>query len=126
MGNMGRADLLGMNNGKRKGSAATETRMAVLKDFYSALDSVLFLIETSDGSRRDLAQGIDFYDEVRDFEISLIRQALRLARGSQVRAAALLRLNPTTLNAKIKNYSIDRMEQPRIKGFARSLRIANE
>ena len=50
--------------------------------------------------------GIDFYDEVRDFEIALIVRALKVGGGSQVRAAELLALKSTTLNAKIKHYNI--------------------
>jgi DNA-binding NtrC family response regulator len=50
--------------------------------------------------------GIDFYAEVRRFEISLIRSAMKHTRGSQTKAASLLRLNTTTLNSKIKAYNI--------------------
>jgi DNA-binding protein Fis len=50
--------------------------------------------------------GVDFYAQVRDFEISLITKAMRCTRGSQVKAAKLLRLNNTTLNHKIKTYDI--------------------
>lgn len=49
---------------------------------------------------------LDFYEEVRRFEISLIKRALRATGGSQIRAARLLKLNATTLNTKIKNYRI--------------------
>lgn len=48
--------------------------------------------------------GIDFYAEVERYEILLIRRALRLTKGSQMKAAALLKLKPTTLNSKIKLY----------------------
>ena len=44
----------------------------------------------------------DFYNEVRRFETKLINTALRLSGGSQVRAARLLKLKATTLNAKMK------------------------
>jgi transcriptional regulator with GAF, ATPase, and Fis domain len=43
---------------------------------------------------------------VRQFEVSLIRTALGRTSGSQTRAARLLGLKPTTLNAKIKRYGI--------------------
>lgn len=58
-----------------------------------------------------LTEQFDFYDEVRRFEIFLIRKALRSTRGSQVAAARLLKLNPTTLNAKIKGYRISPAER---------------
>ena len=51
--------------------------------------------------------GIDFYKEVRLFEISMIVQALKFTQGSQKEAALLLRMNHTTLNSKIKSYRID-------------------
>jgi transcriptional regulator with GAF, ATPase, and Fis domain len=50
--------------------------------------------------------GARFSDEVRHFEVSLIRTALGRTSGSQTRAARLLGLKPTTLNAKIKRYGI--------------------
>ena len=51
-------------------------------------------------------QGIDFYDEVRRFEIDLIRCALDHAGGHQARAARLLGLKATTLSLKMKRYGI--------------------
>ena len=53
----------------------------------------------------DIKRGARFNDEVRQFEVSLIRTALGRT-GSQTRAAKLLGLKPTTLNAKIKRYGI--------------------
>lgn len=54
----------------------------------------------------ELARGVNFYDEVRRFEIDLIRRALDQTAGHQSRAARLLGLNATTLNSKIKSYNI--------------------
>ena len=54
----------------------------------------------------DLARGVNFYDEVKRFEIDLIRRALDQTGGHQSRAARLLGLNATTLNSKIKSYNI--------------------
>lgn len=54
----------------------------------------------------DIQDGIDFYDEVTEFEIGLIRRALTHTRGHQGRAARLLNLKVTTLNSKIKQYKI--------------------
>jgi len=47
---------------------------------------------------------IDFYREIELYEIELIKRALHRVRGCQRRAAELLGLNPTTLNAKIKHF----------------------
>ncbi|HEV8618783.1 MAG TPA: helix-turn-helix domain-containing protein [Candidatus Udaeobacter sp.] len=53
-----------------------------------------------------LGSGIDFFEEVRRFEIRLIRRALELAGGNQARAAQMLGLGTTTLNYKIKSYQL--------------------
>jgi DNA-binding NtrC family response regulator len=50
--------------------------------------------------------GINLYDEMRRYEINLIRRALHQARGKQVIAARLLGIKATTLNNKIKHYDI--------------------
>ena len=55
----------------------------------------------------DLGRGVNFYDEVRRFEIDLIRRALEQTGGHQSRAARLLGMNATTLNSKIKTYNIN-------------------
>jgi DNA-binding NtrC family response regulator len=49
--------------------------------------------------------GIDFYREIELYEMELIKRALHRVHGSQRRAAELLGLNPTTLNAKIKHFA---------------------
>jgi DNA-binding NtrC family response regulator len=54
----------------------------------------------------DISKGVNFYDEVRKFEMDLIRRALDQTGGHQSRAARLLGLNATTLNSKIKTYNI--------------------
>jgi DNA-binding NtrC family response regulator len=54
----------------------------------------------------DFKEGIDFYEEVRRFEIALIQHALAQTGGHQMRAARLLNMKVTTLNSKIKHYDI--------------------
>ena len=60
----------------------------------------------------DIKHGARYSDEVRQFEVKLIRTALGRTSGSQIRAARLLGLKPTTLNAKIKRYNITPTYQP--------------
>ena len=60
----------------------------------------------------DLKRGARYSEEVRQFEVNLIRTALGRTSGSQIRAAKLLGLKPTTLNAKIKRYNITPTYQP--------------
>ena len=50
--------------------------------------------------------GINFFEEVRQFEVRLINRALELAGGNQARAAQLLGLGTTTLNYKVKTYGL--------------------
>jgi|GraSoiStandDraft_23_1057293.scaffolds.fasta_scaffold375040_2 transcriptional regulator with GAF, ATPase, and Fis domain len=55
----------------------------------------------------DVQKGINFYDEVRRFEVNLIKQALLYTNGKQTAAAGLLNMNATTLHSKIKFYRIE-------------------
>ncbi len=55
----------------------------------------------------NLDQRINFFEEVRRFEISLIMQALLYSKGSKAGAGRLLNLNATTLHFKIKLYSLE-------------------
>ena len=61
----------------------------------------------STGAVSEIGRGINFYEEVRRFEIDLIRRALEQTGGHQSRAARLLGMNATTLNSKIKTYNIN-------------------
>ena len=54
----------------------------------------------------DPSHAINLYDEMREYEIQLIRWALQQAHGKQVIAARLLGIRATTLNNKIKQYHI--------------------
>lgn len=65
-------------------------------------------VRRSEGSSSeiDIARGVNFYEEVKRFEMDLIRRALEQTAGHQSRAAQLLGLNATTLNSKIKSYAI--------------------
>ena len=66
------------------------------------------IVKRSEGTSAaiDIARGVNFYEEVKRFEIDLIRRALDQTAGHQSRAAQLLGLNATTLNSKIKSYNI--------------------
>ena len=49
---------------------------------------------------------VDLKDAVQRFEMDLINAALERTRGNQSRAARLLGVKHTTLNAKLKRYQI--------------------
>ena len=79
----------------------------VLLDEAASLERETALAEASAvPNKLDLNSGIDFFDEVRRFEMRLISRALELTGGNQARAARILGLGTTTLNYKIKAYEI--------------------
>jgi len=83
---------------------------SVLKDLSVALAEAAEALEQSalltEEPTRKVQQGIDFYREVQRFKIALIRAALVHANGQQKRAADLLGIHLSTLNAMIKRYRI--------------------
>jgi DNA-binding NtrC family response regulator len=62
--------------------------------------------QTETSGELAITDGINFHDEVREFEIYLIKQALIHTKGNQKQAARLLSMKATTLHAKIKAYNI--------------------
>jgi transcriptional regulator with GAF, ATPase, and Fis domain len=67
--------------------------------------SLLTELETLERAPAAAAK-ISLDDEVKRFETDLIRAALDKAHGNQARAARMLGVKKTTLNAKIKRYQI--------------------
>jgi len=83
---------------------AFESQLSSLKEVaLEMLNAVEALKSTT--RNRDNRQ-LNLQDEVRRFETDLIHAALVRTRGNQVRAARLLGVKHTTLNAKIKRYRI--------------------
>ena len=69
--------------------------------------SFLAELETFQENRHlDVGHGLSLREEVRRFEIDLIKYALQRAGGNQTRAAVLLGVKTTTLNSKIKLYRL--------------------
>lgn len=92
------------SNERTPGDSNVDVRLNTLRETVLQL---LDEVESLAISRPvDIKRGACFSDEVRQFEVSLIRTALGRTSGSQTRAAKLLGLKPTTLNAKIKRYGI--------------------
>lgn len=52
-------------------------------------------------------EGVDFYHEIERYEIELIKSALNYSGGNQTKAARLLHMKSTTLNAKMKHYGLN-------------------
>lgn len=84
---------------------------SVLKDLSIALAAAANVLDQTallnEDPTRKVQQGIDFYREVQHFKITLIRTALAHAHGQQKRAAELLSIHLSTLNAMIKRYGIE-------------------
>lgn len=89
-------------------AATDEITVECLRPEVRSPELVLERMTEAEGASGDIdiARGVNFYDEVKRFEIDLIRRALEQTGGHQSRAARLLGLNATTLNSKIKGYQI--------------------
>ncbi|HEX8561005.1 MAG TPA: helix-turn-helix domain-containing protein [Pyrinomonadaceae bacterium] len=87
---------------------ATDQTVSVrLKTLRELAQALVQEIESIKGSGSvESRPSVDFADEVRRFETDLIRWALLRTGGHQRRAARMLNLKVTTLNAKIKRYRI--------------------
>ena len=107
---MSSESILGLESNNAEGPEQTSGEGNVDARLNTLRETVLQLLEEVESlaiSRPvDIKRGARFSDEVRQFEVSLIRTALGRTAGSQTRAARLLGLKPTTLNAKIKRYGI--------------------
>ncbi|HET6851829.1 MAG TPA: helix-turn-helix domain-containing protein [Pyrinomonadaceae bacterium] len=107
---MNSESILGLETNRTEGPEQTSDESNVDVRLNTLRETVLQLLDEVESlaiSRPvDIKRGARFSDEVRQFEVSLIRTALGRTSGSQTRAARLLGLKPTTLNAKIKRYGI--------------------
>jgi transcriptional regulator with GAF, ATPase, and Fis domain len=83
--------------------ATIDTRLDALKEVALTLLGAVDSLRSTSPSRD---HSIKLQDEVQRFETDLIRTALDRTGGNQARAARLLGVKHTTLNAKIKRYKI--------------------
>ena len=80
----------------------------LITDLISEVES----LERGDSKSTELSgplergESITLSEEIKQFEIALIKGALYRTGGHHERAAALLNLNPSTLKAKISQYNI--------------------
>ncbi len=63
--------------------------------------------ELPEAAAEPFKRGSNLYDVITSFEKKLIRDALRATNWSQRRAAQILGVKVTTLNAKMKRYEIN-------------------
>jgi len=79
----------------------------LLREAETLASDKAFTEESNRLRTMNIAEGIDFYDEVVRFETNLIKLALERTGRNQAAAARLLHIKPTTLNFKIKMYGIE-------------------
>ena len=84
----------------------TDQLVTLAKALASEIETLKAELD-NDQSHIKPSAGIDFYDEVERYEIALISSALDQCGGNQRRAAKLLHLKSTTLNAKMKHYGLN-------------------
>ena len=118
-------------------STALSKSFAVLTDIQHRIQTLCELVNiffhqveaipTASGDN-DETTFLNLRDEVRRFEIEQIQRALTRTGGSQVHAAKLLGLNPTTLNSKIKRYHLQPpyIVTPGLAQFVRSNSASRE
>jgi DNA-binding NtrC family response regulator len=82
-----------------------ELQIGALKEVAQGLLRQLDLLNHGNHTEQSL-EFRNLQDEVREFEIELINTALSKTQGNQRKAAKLLGLKVTTLNAKMKRYKI--------------------
>ena len=83
--------------------ATIDSRLDALKEVALTLLGAVDSLRSAQPTRD---HNIRLQDEVQRFETDLIRTALEKTGGNQARAARLLGVKHTTLNAKIKRYRI--------------------
>jgi DNA-binding NtrC family response regulator len=85
---------------------ALESRLSSLREVALELLNAVDCLRSTAGENGNGNNKVKLHDEVRKFESDLIRAALVRTGGNQSRAARLLGVKHTTLNAKIKRYGI--------------------
>ncbi|MGB7926357.1 MAG: helix-turn-helix domain-containing protein [Pyrinomonadaceae bacterium] len=95
----------GGDAGNSQEEAALGSKIRALKEIAQVLIKELEAL--GDAQPAEAKRSINLQEEVRGFEIDLIRRALKRTGGNQVRAARLLGVKVTTLNSKIIRYGIN-------------------
>ena len=99
------------NDANVQSSSAMNNRLEALKVLSQSLMREVEALKNNTKSEREVIEEvrdgkIDLEKEVQKFEVELIRCALVRTGGRQRRAAKLLNVKISTLNAKIKRYGI--------------------
>ncbi len=104
--NLSEADLNALDDAIR-----TRDQQGIWNKLRKFKDILLKLVEEVDAlslaKKLERHEDISLPDEIRRFEVNLIRSALNRTGGNQTRAAGILGIGVTTLNNKIKRYRIN-------------------
>lgn len=98
-----------LSAGDAAGAAVARSEVAMDNRLNTLREVALTLlreVESFRVSQPATKRSVRLHEEVRRFEIDLIRSALSRTAGNQTRAAQLLGVKITTLNTKIKRYKI--------------------
>lgn len=80
-------------------------RISIVKQL---LNKLLVELETVNESEKvSFGENFNLYEQIKNFEIDMIRYALYLTNNNQSRAARMLGIKNTALNMKIKRYGIE-------------------
>jgi transcriptional regulator with PAS, ATPase and Fis domain len=99
--------LRALNSERGRVQRLVELSHTLVREAEMLVGEKSFLDESHRLQALNISEGIDFFGELRQFEISLIKLALAQTGGHQAKAAKLLNIKPTTLNTKIKLYKIE-------------------
>ena len=105
------ASDLAIGSGTRFESSLDNERLNALRNLVLLLLREIESIQLERPAPAD--ESASLQDQVQRFESDLIRQALHRTRGNQARAARLLGVKHTTLNAKIRRYEISWFDRAR-------------
>lgn len=86
---------------------ATESRIEALRLLVLAFLREVDYLRKTVSSPKKRRQLVNLDEEVDAFEAALIREALIKANGKQRDAAKILKIKPSTLNAKMKRLQIE-------------------
>jgi transcriptional regulator with PAS, ATPase and Fis domain len=83
---------------------STTPRIGIVKQLLSKLLNELETV--NENEKVNLEDNFNLYEQMKNFEMDIIRQALFLNDNNQRLAAQMLGINYTTLNAKMKRFGI--------------------
>ncbi|MBS1797982.1 MAG: hypothetical protein JSS81_29450 [Acidobacteria bacterium] len=94
---------------RRMWEYSTTPRIGIVKQLLNKLLNELE--EVNENERVRLGEDFNLFEQLKNFETDIIRQALYLTNNNQRAAAQMLGINYTTLNAKMKRFGIGAKEE---------------